>query len=93
MLRHQPTSQEWSHSSQEMSVSHEDVEKFQNPAETGTQQSYMNYGRQKGKRTSMIRKLASFVFLLVANLVLLTLVALFVTRLLSLLLALGGFLG
>ncbi len=41
----------------------------------------------------MIRKLASFVFLLVANLVLLTLVALFVTRLLSLLLALGGFLG
>ncbi len=41
----------------------------------------------------MIRKLASFVFLLVANLVLLTLVALFVTRLLSLLLALGSFLG
>jgi len=41
----------------------------------------------------MIRKLASFVVLLGANLVLLALVALFVTRLLSVLLALSGFLG
>ncbi len=41
----------------------------------------------------MTRKLASFIFLLVANLVLLALVALFVTRLLRFLLALSGFLG
>ncbi len=41
----------------------------------------------------MIRKLASFVILLVANLELLAFVALFVTRLLSVLLASRGFLG
>jgi len=66
-----PIPQEWSHSSQELSA------KLQSIAETGNQQWYMNWG-------SMSQALASFVILLVANLVLLAFVALAVTLVLFL---------
>ncbi len=63
--------QEWPHSSQELSAT------LQSIAETGNQQSCINWG-------SMSQTLASFVILLVANLVLLAFVALAVTLVLFL---------
>ena len=93
MLRHQPISQEWSHSSQELSGNHEDVEKFQNPAETGNPAVVYELRENKRESASMIRKLASFVVLQVANLAVLILVTLFVTQLISIFLAMSGFLG